>query len=57
MNLVKLVLCNVHVRRPFLFKAVPRDWRAQSDGSFMRDLVGGEILMEWFHEQRHGGVS
>lgn len=35
----------------------PKEWKSLADGSFTRDLVGGEIFMAWMHDQRQGGVS
>lgn len=35
----------------------PKDWTARPDGSYVRDLVGGESFMAWMHEHRSGGVS
>lgn len=37
--------------------APPKDWTVRPDGSFVRELVGGESFMAWMHEHRSGGVS
>lgn len=47
----------LRLRYPVIFIVAPKDWHARLDGSFTRGLVGGEILMEWMHEQLNGGVS